>query len=156
MEERFSLKTPIGWLEAILEGGNVVAVNWVRQGEPTCPGTEEGQRLFSQLRRYFEGRLRHPEFPVRFRSGTAYQRRIWRAMMEIGPGQTESYADLAQRAGGSARSVGMACASNPVPLIVPCHRIVGTRNLGGYSFGPGGSASLAIKRWLLAHEAATV
>ena len=64
-------------------------------------------------------------------------------------GETRSYLDIAHAAGGSPRSVGQANGNNPIPLIIPCHRVVATTHLGGYSGGDG----LATKRWLLALEA---
>jgi len=69
--------------------------------------------------------------------------------MQIPYGQTRTYQDIAAVAGGSARSVGQANGSNPIPLIIPCHRVVATSHLGGYSGGEG----LDTKRWLLALEA---
>ena len=64
-------------------------------------------------------------------------------------GATRSYIEIARLAGGSARSVGQANGNNPIPIIIPCHRVLATAHLGGYSGGDG----LATKRWLLAHEA---
>jgi methylated-DNA-[protein]-cysteine S-methyltransferase len=80
--------------------------------------------------------------------GTAYQRSIWAALGAIPYGQTRPYAAIAAAAGGSARSVGGANAANPIPIIIPCHRVVGATGPGGYSGGDG----LATKRWLLALE----
>ncbi len=83
--------------------------------------------------------------------GTPFQRRVWRALQDIPPGQTRSYGELAARLGSGARAVGNACRRNPVPLIVPCHRVVGAHGPGGFS-GQTGGAALQRKLWLLAHE----
>jgi methylated-DNA-[protein]-cysteine S-methyltransferase len=73
---------------------------------------------------------------------------VWQALCDIPYGATRSYIDVARTAGGSARSVGQANGCNPIPIIIPCHRVVATTHLGGYSGGEG----LATKRWLLALE----
>jgi methylated-DNA-[protein]-cysteine S-methyltransferase len=84
--------------------------------------------------------------------GTAYRLKVWHALIEIPAGQTRSYGELAAIAGGSARSIGGAMATNPIPIIIPCHRIVSTAkgrgSLGGYSGGDG----LPTKTFLLALE----
>lgn len=83
--------------------------------------------------------------------GTTFQRRVWRALRRIPPGQTRSYAELARAVGrpGAARAVGAANARNPVALVLPCHRVVAADgSLSGYAGG------VARKRWLLAHEGA--
>lgn len=82
-------------------------------------------------------------------AGTAFQCRVWRAVETVKRGQKEGYGALARRIGapGAARAVGAACGSNPVPLFVPCHRIVTAKGgLGGYAAG------VPWKRWLLEHE----
>ncbi len=86
--------------------------------------------------------------------GTPFQQTLWHALCEIPYGQTMTYGQLAQRLNTSARAVGMACKANPLPLFIPCHRVIGQRGLGGYM----GAAptTLTIKRWLLAVEQAAV
>jgi methylated-DNA-[protein]-cysteine S-methyltransferase len=110
-----------------------------------------------QLHAYFDGALNEFDLPLA-PAGTAYRQRVWRALCAIPYGETRSYIDIAQLAGGSARSVGQANGCNPIPVIIPCHRVVlapgrSTRgpaaHLGGYSGGEG----LATKRYLLALEA---
>jgi methylated-DNA-[protein]-cysteine S-methyltransferase len=86
-------------------------------------------------------------------SGTPFQRRVWRLIAAIPPGDTRTYGELAAALGSSARAVGGACRANPCPLVVPCHRVVARDGLGGFA-GDRGGRLLDIKRWLLAHEAA--
>jgi len=74
---------------------------------------------------------------------------VWAALAKIPFGETRTYAEIAEVAGGSARSVGGANGANPIPIIIPCHRVVGASGLGGYS----GAEGLATKRWLLDLEA---
>jgi methylated-DNA-[protein]-cysteine S-methyltransferase len=83
--------------------------------------------------------------------GTEHQRKVWQAMQAIPCGQTLTYGELATRIGSSAQAVGQACGSNPVPIVIPCHRVVGKTGLGGFMQHAEGE-SLDIKRWLLDHE----
>jgi methylated-DNA-[protein]-cysteine S-methyltransferase len=109
-------------------------------------------RAAAELDAYFAGRLRQftiPLAPV----GTEFQRAVWAALADIEYGVTQTYAELARRLGrpGAARAVGAANARNPISLVLPCHRVVGSGGaLTGYAGG------LARKRWLLAHEHALV
>ncbi len=86
-------------------------------------------------------------------SGTRFQQRVWRALREIPPGQTRTYADLAGELGSGPRAVAGACRRNPVPLVIPCHRVVARQGLGGFSGQTSGPA-IEMKRWLLAREGA--
>lgn len=85
--------------------------------------------------------------------GTPFRRRVWQALREIPPGQPLSYGELAQRLGSAPRAVGQACGANPLPIVVPCHRVVAKNGLGGFMNHSAGDP-LAIKRWLLHHEQA--
>jgi len=85
--------------------------------------------------------------------GTPFQRSVWREISDIACGSTRTYGELARRLGSSARPVGGACGSNPIPLIVPCHRVVAASGgLGGFMHSRS-PWQLDIKRWLLRHEA---
>jgi methylated-DNA-[protein]-cysteine S-methyltransferase len=106
------------------------------------------RRAREQLHAYFDDELSVFDLPLE-PAGTLYQRRVWRALCAIPYGATRTYLDIARDAGGSARSVGQANGRNPIPIIIPCHRVVAATHLGGYSGGEG----LATKRWLLALEA---
>ncbi len=86
--------------------------------------------------------------------GTAHQRKVWQVMLDIEPGHTLTYGDVARRIGSSPRAVGGACGANPLPVVIPCHRIVASGGaLGGFAHSTHGFLP-GIKRWLLAHEAA--
>ena len=88
-------------------------------------------------------------------SGTHHQIAVWEAMMAIPAGETRTYGELAQAIGSSARAVGGACGANPIPIVVPCHRVVGAGGaLGGFMGAREEGFELSIKRWLLAHEGA--
>lgn len=84
--------------------------------------------------------------------GTPFQLRVWRALQQIPPGTTRCYGELARRLNTSPRAIGNACRQNPVPIFVPCHRVVAANGDGGFMGATGGWA-VSVKRWLLAHEA---
>jgi methylated-DNA-[protein]-cysteine S-methyltransferase len=103
----------------------------------------------NQLAGYFDGRLTEFDVPLEL-DGTPFQRRVWDELQRIPFGERTSYGELARRLGrpGSARAVGLANGRNPVSIIVPCHRVVGSDGtLTGYGGG------LHRKAWLLDHEA---
>ena len=107
------------------------------------PVLREAQR---QVRRYLAGGSRTLDFPIDLSSGTPFQRKVWKAALRIPYGRARSYRWIASKVGGAryARAVGNALGSNPVPLIVPCHRVVAhDASLGGFSCG------LSVKRNLL-------
>ncbi len=143
---QLSLHSPIGDISVSQEDGAIVAVDWGWGSEQT--ETSLLRRACEQLHAYFDGELIDFSLPLA-PGGTPYRRRVWQALCAIPYGATRSYLDIAHAAGGSARSVGQANAANPIPIIIPCHRVLATTHLGGYSGGEG----LATKRWLLALEA---
>ena len=103
----------------------------------------------TQLIEYLAGERRAFSFPIDMSAGTPFQRRVWRAILRIPYGRVRSYQWVAARVGGKqyARAVGMALGRNPVPIVVPCHRIVAhDGSLGGFTGG------LPMKRQLLKHE----
>jgi methylated-DNA-[protein]-cysteine S-methyltransferase len=100
-----------------------------------------------QLHAWFDGEIDHFDLPLA-PVGTAYRRRVWQALCDIPYGAMRTYGEIVAVAGGSARSVGQANAANPIPILIPCHRVLAAGHLGGYSAGEG----LATKRLLLAIE----
>ena len=142
---QLSLHTQIGDLTLSEEDGAIVALDWGW-------GRDQAEtallvRAREQLHAYFDGALTAFDLPLT-PGGTPYRQRVWQALRKIPYGATCSYADIARAAGGSARSVGQANGDNPIPIIIPCHRVVAAGHLGGYSGGEG----LTTKRYLLALE----
>ena len=139
------LHTPVGDLSIAEENGAIVSIDWGwgnRQEE-----TQLLRQARAQLHAYFDGELSAFDLPLA-PAGTPYQRRVWQALCAIPYGETRSYIDIARVAGGSARSVGQANGRNPIPIVIPCHRVLASSHIGGYSGGEG----LATKRALLALE----
>jgi methylated-DNA-[protein]-cysteine S-methyltransferase len=94
------------------------------------------------------------DLPLRL-AGTHHRLAVWEAMQRIPAGATRSYGELALELRSSARAVGGACGANPIPLIVPCHRVIAAgRSLGGFMGAREDGFELGIKRWLLGHEGA--
>jgi methylated-DNA-[protein]-cysteine S-methyltransferase len=142
---QLSLHTPIGDLSVAEDGGAIVSVEWGWGSDQTA--TPLLARARDQLYAYFDGTLTRFDLPLN-PAGTPYRRRVWDALCDIPYGATRSYADVARLIGGSPRSVGQANGSNPIPIIIPCHRVLATTGIGGYSGGDG----LPTKRALLALE----
>ncbi len=141
------MHTPIGDLTVSEEDGRIVALDWGWGRDQTQ--TPLLLRARRQIEEYFDGARTEFDLPLA-PAGTDYQRRVWAALCDIPAGATRTYRDIARVAGGSARSVGGANSRNPIPLIIPCHRVTATDGIGGYSGGDG----LPTKRFLLALEGA--
>jgi len=135
-----SVSSPFGWLVLHERDGAIVALRW---GD-SAP-SEETPLLCAardQLAAYFAGQSRRFTLPLA-PAGTVFQRRVWKALTEIGFGETRTYGALAQSLGSGPRAVGGACGRNPIPLLIPCHRVIGSGGqLGGYS-GQGGLVTKA-------------
>lgn len=144
-----TLATPIGELLLVSDGDALVALQFddERRGAPTADGAADPvlDRASTQLREYFAGERTAFTLPLRPR-GTPFELRVWDALREIPYGETTSYGALAAGLGepGAARAVGRANGRNPIPVIVPCHRVIGA---DGSLTGFGGG--LACKRALL-------
>lgn len=122
-----------------------------RVTEITPPKTAATRKVASTLARYFQNPAFEPSLDLQL-NGTPFQRRVWRALQRIPSGTTLSYGALARKLGTSARAIGGACRENPVPIVVPCHRVVAASGAGGF-MGQSGGRALDIKSWLLSHEA---
>ena len=142
--------SPVGklWLEA--EGDALTGLYF---SEERCSGGEAGEsdvldRAEAQLAEYFAGARRSFDLPLK-PQGTPFQLADWKALEQIPYGETVSYGDIARAIGRpkACRAVGMANHANPISIIAPCHRVVGSNGrLTGYGGG------LAVKQWLLEHE----
>jgi methylated-DNA-[protein]-cysteine S-methyltransferase len=141
-----SISTPVGRLTVDEKDGAIAQIRWGDDphGEPTAILREAAH----QLDAYFAGRLSRFDLPLAV-SGTAFDRRVRAAMEAIPFGETRTYGDLAHATDSGPRAIGRACGRNPIPIIVPCHRVLAAGGLGGYS----GGAGLPTKEWLLGLEA---
>lgn len=139
------LETRFGPISLRDAEGRITALVWAAQtGEPT-PLQAEGLR---QLAEYFDGSRRVFDLPLDWGSGL--NGAVRRAMAAIPFGETRTYGEIAKRVGAPAQAVGQACGANPIPILIPCHRVLGAKTLGGFS-APGG---VETKVALLRHEGA--
>lgn len=148
------IDSPVGRLLLEAENGALTML-WMSPLPERKPGPVQApdhavlENAAEQLAAYFSGDLTAFDLPLAPR-GTPFQRRIWDALLEIPFGETTSYGALAKRLGkpGAARAVGLANGSNPISIIIPCHRVIGSNGrLTGYGGG------IERKAWLLDHEA---
>ncbi|MCA3303210.1 MAG: methylated-DNA--[protein]-cysteine S-methyltransferase [Roseomonas sp.] len=143
---QLSLHTPLGEVTISEDGGAIVALDWGRgRDQEATPLLREA---CDQLQDYFDGKRMSFNLPLA-PEGSNFQKRVWAALCAIPPGETRSYADIARAIGSAPRAVGGANGANPIPLFIPCHRVIAADgSLGGYSGGDGP----ATKRYLLDHE----
>ena len=149
-----TLPSPIGALILAKDDNGLREIRFVAGRHPTQPNSEwqedpaSLQEPIRQLRAYFAGELETFTLPLAPR-GTAFQLKIWKLLCDIPYGETISYGELARRASNpnASRAVGLANGANPIPIIIPCHRVIGSNGkLTGYGGG------LPIKEKLLALE----
>jgi methylated-DNA-[protein]-cysteine S-methyltransferase len=141
------MHSPVGDLTLFAEDDAIVALEW-GWGSMQDPSPLLA-RAKAALDAYFDETAPLPDDLKLNPTGTAYRQKVWTALRQIPHGETRSYAEIAATVGGSARAVGGANAANPIPLLIPCHRVLGSAGVGGYSGGDG----LETKRILLDLEA---
>ena len=147
------LKTPFALLGIRVEDDRIAEIVFLRsEGDALAPKTRIAARACAQIERYVDDPEFRFDLPLAGH-GTPFQRRVWRKIAAIGPGRTRSYGELARDLGSAPRAVGQACGANPLPLVVPCHRVLAAGGIGGFAHHEGGF-HLSVKRWLLAHEGA--
>jgi len=133
---RLTLDSPSGPLTVSEDDDAIVRLAWsgTQKASDHSPLLDEAAR---QLGAYFAGRRKRFDLPLAPR-GSDFQRAVWDQMLAIPYGETKSYGELARATGGIARAVGTACGANPIPIFIPCHRVLAAdRRLGGFSGGRG-------------------
>ncbi|MBI5428977.1 MAG: methylated-DNA--[protein]-cysteine S-methyltransferase [Nitrosomonadales bacterium] len=151
MSYQAKLKVPFGVLGIRCTDDALTGIDFLTACEkPQRAATAFAETVCEQLLRYIENPDTPFTVPLKL-NGTAHQQKVWQAMCSIPRGETRSYGELAAELKSAAQAVGQACGANPIPIIVPCHRVVGKAGLGGFMRHASGDA-LDIKRWLLAHE----
>ncbi len=145
------LATPFAVLGIRTRGTHLSGIDFLPLTEAVqAPADAFSRRVAEQIAAY----LRDPRFafdlPLDL-DGTEHQRRVWGVLADIPCGSVTTYGDIARAVGSSPRAVGRACGDNPIPLVIPCHRVVAKHGAGGFMHQSGGDA-LNIKHWLLRHE----
>jgi methylated-DNA-[protein]-cysteine S-methyltransferase len=143
------IDSPVGPLLLIEDNGFLAEVRFAEGDESDRDKTPLLNKAATQIEEFFTGRRHRFDLPL-IPAKTPFQQRVREAMTSIPWGQTLSYGEIAHIAGGAPRAVGQACGANMLPIIVPCHRVLAAKGIGGYS----GAKGLDTKRFLLALEKA--
>lgn len=147
---QLSLHSPIGDLTVTEENGKIISLDWGWVPENWQSSTPLLEQAVDQLNRYFDGEIGDFDLPLD-PPGTEFQKKVWAEMLKIPAGKTKSYGEVAKILGSAAQPVGTACGANPIPVIIPCHRILAAGGkMGGYS----GDGGLETKEALLRLEKA--
>jgi methylated-DNA-[protein]-cysteine S-methyltransferase len=145
------LPAPFGMLGIRCEADALTGIDFLAPDATSQPPSATYAReVCGQLQAYFADPNFHFNLSLK-PNGTIHQTKVWQAISAIPPGQTRNYGDLATLLASSPRAVGQACGSNPLPIVIPCHRVISKSGIGGFMHQRGENA-LDIKRWLLAYE----
>lgn len=145
------LDAPPCRLGAVFIGDTLTRLDFLPADTPLAGnGGERVQHLRKELDAYWRDPCHVFDLPFEA-AGTPFQMRVWRALMSIPPGRPSTYGELAKQLGTAARAIGQACGANPLPILIPCHRICAASGLGGFMHASAGMP-LDVKTWLLAHE----
>ena len=146
------IATPFGRMGLSVEGEKISQVDFLPAGAELIAGTHP---LLREAERQISAYFADPKFvfdlPYEL-SGTSHQLKVWQAIAAIPSGEVLSYAAIAKQIASAPRAIGGACGRNPIPVIIPCHRVVAAKGLGGFNANRNGLDWLPIKRWLLQHE----
>jgi len=151
-QTRAVLASPIGSLALEENAGALTRIEFLgERAAILAPVSPLLRETALQLAAYFADPHFQFDLPLRL-EGTDFRQKVWASIAAIPCGQVISYSELARRVESAPRAVGGACGANPLPLIVPCHRVVAMKGLGGFNAHKDGVDWLPIKRWLLNHE----
>jgi len=145
------ISSPIGLLGIIMEEGILHSIDFMPDNTaPQATVDNATAQVVSQLQHYFRQAgwmFSLPMLPV----GTPFQQAVWQQLQQIPAGEVRTYGEIAKILGSGPRAVGNACRKNPIPVVIPCHRVVASSGPGGYA-GQTQGPNMTIKSWLLAHE----
>ena len=138
---KISFVSLLGPITIFEEGGKIVSLLFsYSEHSDSSPLLEKAKE---EIEEYFQGKRKTFDLPLDAK-GTEFQKRVWKELLDIRYGETLSYGEIEDRIGTKAyRAIGNACGKNPIPILIPCHRVVGKDNIGGFSLG------LDLKRKLL-------
>ncbi len=145
------IAAPFGRLGITLKDGALADIDFLSSTKLLrAPRNSAARNICRKLNAYLRNPRRHFNLPLAI-DGTDFQRRVWRALQRIPAGKVLSYGELARKLNTGSRAVGNACRANPIPVVIPCHRVVAANGRGGF-MGETAGRALAIKDWLLTHE----
>ena len=151
----FVVITPFTKLKINCSDSALLGIDFTDQGRQSVPKTSKlARQVVEQIGQYILNAhtgFNLPLAPV----GTVFQQKVWQALLAIPTGEVRTYGDIARQLKSSPRAVGNACRANPIPLVIPCHRVISASGIGGFAgdvdeTSPG--SRLSIKRKLLSHE----
>lgn len=137
-----SCLTPFGPVSLADDGSRITALIWGEGSGEATPLQREG---LAQIAAYFQRRLEQFDLPLDW--GRGLHEAVRRAMAAIPLGETRTYGEIAKLTGAPAQAVGQACGANPIPIIIPCHRVLGAKTLGGFSAPGGVETKVALLRF---------
>ncbi len=145
------LRTPFGVLGIHCDAGSLTGITFLALDcAELLPRDTFAKEVCAQLAAYFDDANFQFDLALKL-SGTQHQLKVWQALRDIPCGRVQTYGELAAALHSSPRAVGQACGNNPIPIVIPCHRVVGKAGLGGFMHRAD-SGALDIKQWLLTHE----
>lgn len=146
-----AIDSPLGKLGLTIVGSTLVGIQFLPSSTPLLVAQDlSARKIVAAIQNYFC----NPKLQFKFKvqaQGTPLQQKIWRTLQKIPCGKTITYGELAQKISTSPRVIGNACRHNPIPIVIPCHRVVAKNTLGGYC-GKTDNDFLKIKKWMLLHE----
>lgn len=149
----FLIPTPFSNLRVITENDALLFVIFDKHSQSSKPPkTPFEKQIADQILQYLDDPNFQFSIPYRL-NGTSFQCKVWETLRTIPAGKTLTYGELALQLKTHSRAVGQACRRNPIPIIIPCHRIIGQRHVGGFS-GEEEGEFIEIKKWLIKHEQA--
>jgi len=151
-----SIRAPFAHLGIRIIDNKLAAIDFIESETEIKPADDATANVCNQIRRYLDDAGANEQFDISCSfSATPFQQKVWNELKKIPPGKVVTYGELAKKLGTSARAVGNACRQNPIPVVIPCHRVVAASGIGGYAGDTGGDL-LKIKSWLLQHEGSAI
>ena len=150
------LPSPIGRLKLEFQENKLYSLSvgekWAKTDDILVTESDESisKNIRLQLKKYFSLAMSFEKILL-FAKGSDFQKRVWSELTKIPLGETRTYGEIANKLNSGPRAVGNACRKNPIQIIIPCHRVVSAKSIGGYA-GETDGQQLDIKRWLLIHE----
>jgi methylated-DNA-[protein]-cysteine S-methyltransferase len=144
------ITSPLGTIALAFQHDKLSKLEFLAGGSKKPPRDSLTKHIAAELAQYFKNPKHSFNISMHL-DGTPFQKTVWRALQQIPPGKTMTYGELAKKLKTSPRAIGQACRTNPIPIIVPCHRIIAANHLGGYA-GKLKGKMMDIKQWLLQHE----
>jgi len=150
---QYIINSPVGKLAIVVSEHHVHSLHFLAKNPTTSlisPNTPFIQEVITHLNAYFKNPTHIFDLPIKL-SVTSHHHKVLEALKNIPVGKTRTYGEIAKEIGSSPRAVGNACRHNPVALLIPCHRVVGANNIGGFAGDTSGTL-INIKKWLLDWE----